>query len=104
MFLAPFGLLLRLLLEWVCGYAAATHYSPRRGRRRRARDSGNVIGAELSGSSRGCHPVRTFTARASTIPIVTSEVSDCTSISIFAIGVSGIVSVGLKAEALVNEV
>jgi hypothetical protein len=46
---------------------------------------------------------RMFTARATTRPIVTSEISDCMSISIFAIGLSGIVSVGLNALALVND-
>ena len=45
-----------------------------------------------------------FTARATTKPIVTSAVSDCAAISDLAIGVSGIVSVGLNAVALVNEV
>ena len=41
-----FGLLLRLLLGWVCGYAAATRYSPRGGRRRSRREPGNIIRAE----------------------------------------------------------
>ena len=46
---------------------------------------------------------RMLTARATTRPTVTSAVSDWAAISHFAIGVSGIVSVGLKAVALVNE-
>jgi hypothetical protein len=45
-----------------------------------------------------------FTARATTIPIVTSDASDWTSMSIFAIADRGIVSVGLNAEALVKDV
>jgi hypothetical protein len=45
-----------------------------------------------------------LTARATTIPIVTSEAPDWTAISIFAIGLSGIVSVGLNAVALVKDV
>ena len=45
-----------------------------------------------------------FTARANTMPIVISDASDCAAISSFAIGVSGIVSVGLKAVAFVNDV
>ncbi len=45
-----------------------------------------------------------LTARATTRPMVTSAAADWTSISIFAVGVRGIVSVGLKAVALVNDV
>src|ERR1039458_3390916 len=45
-----------------------------------------------------------LTARATTSPIVSSAVSACALISHLAVGVSGIVSVGLKAVALVNEV
>ena len=44
-----------------------------------------------------------LTARAITRPMVTSETSDCRLMSDFAVGVSGIVSVGLKAVALVSE-
>jgi hypothetical protein len=51
-----------------------------------------------------CHPVRMLTARANTIPSVSSEAPDCTSIISFAGGLSGIVSVGLNAVALVNDV
>ncbi len=116
MLLAPFGLLLRLLLGFGCGYAAATRYSPRGGRRRSRRDFGNIIRAELSQTRARLSRLqarlrdatraqcRMFTARASTIPIVTNDASDCTSISIFALGLSGIVSVGLNAEAFVNDV
>jgi len=43
-----------------------------------------------------------LTARAATSATVKSEASDCTAISIFADCVSGIVSVGLNAVALVN--
>jgi len=58
----------------------------------------------LDHSPRRCHPVRMLTARASTMPSVTSEAPDCTSIISLAGGLSGIVSVGLKAVALVNDV
>jgi hypothetical protein len=51
-----------------------------------------------------CHPVRMLIARAKIIPIVISEAPDWTSIRSLAAGLSGIVSVGLKAVALVNEV
>ncbi len=44
-----------------------------------------------------------FTARAPTRMTVMTETIDWTSIRNFAIGVSGMVSVGLKARALVNE-
>jgi hypothetical protein len=50
------------------------------------------------------HYCRMLTARATTSPIVTRAVSDWAAISSFARGVSGIVSVGLNAVALVNEV
>ena len=46
---------------------------------------------------------RMFTARETISPIVTSETSDCAPITLFAIGVSGIVSVGENAVALVSE-
>jgi hypothetical protein len=46
---------------------------------------------------------RMFTARATTNPTVTSDASDCALISHFAVGVSGIVSVGLNAVAFVSE-
>ena len=46
---------------------------------------------------------RMLTARATTSPTVTSEASDWPLISHLAMGVSGIVSVGLKAVAFVNE-
>ena len=51
-----------------------------------------------------CHQLRMFTALATTRPIVTSAVSDWAAISDLAIGVNGIVSVGLNAVALVNDV
>ena len=44
-----------------------------------------------------------LTARETISPIVTSETSDWMPMKIFAIGVSGIVSVGEKAMALVRE-
>ncbi len=44
-----------------------------------------------------------LTARAATNATVRSEASACSSSSILAQGVSGIVSVGLKAVALVND-
>ncbi len=44
-----------------------------------------------------------FTARATTSPIVTSDTNACAPISAFAVCVSGIVSVGLNAVALVND-
>ncbi len=47
--------------------------------------------------------LRMFTARLNTSPTVISDASDCTSISILAHVVMGIVSVGLNAVALVNE-
>ena len=46
--------------------------------------------------------MKTFTARAITSPRIAREIADCTVIAIFAHGVSGITSVGLKAVALVN--
>jgi hypothetical protein len=46
---------------------------------------------------------RMLTARATIRPIVTSETSDWRPITLFAVGESGIVSVGLKAAALVSE-
>ena len=46
----------------------------------------------------------TLTARETTTATVSSEARDCTAISSFAQPVRGIVSVGLKAVALVNEV
>jgi hypothetical protein len=50
------------------------------------------------------HPLRMFTALATTKPIVTSAVSAWTAMSDFAVAVSGIVSVGLNAVAFVNDV
>ena len=50
------------------------------------------------------YQLRMLTARATTSPIVTSAVSDWALISHLAIAVSGIVSVGLNAVALVNDV
>jgi len=44
-----------------------------------------------------------FTARETTKPIVTSEASDWMPITLLAIGVSGIVSVGENAVALVSD-
>ena len=44
-----------------------------------------------------------LTARETTRPIVTSEISDCRPMTIFACTLSGIVSVGLKAVALVSD-
>jgi hypothetical protein len=44
-----------------------------------------------------------FTARATTITARLRLIADCTSISIFAHRLSGIVSVGLNADAFVNE-
>ena len=44
-----------------------------------------------------------FTARETISPIVTSDTSDCTPITIFAIGLSGIVSVGENAIAFVSD-
>ena len=44
-----------------------------------------------------------FTARETISPIVTSETSDWMPMTLLAIGVSGIVSVGEKAVALVSE-
>jgi hypothetical protein len=46
---------------------------------------------------------RMLIERAITTAIVTNEIADSTSINVFAIRVSGIVSVGLKARAFVNE-
>ena len=43
-----------------------------------------------------------FTARAATSAIVTSDVSDCASMTSLAIFVSGRVSVGLNADAFVK--
>ena len=57
-----------------------------------------------SGWVAGGHQVRMLTARATTIPTVASAMTDCMAMSALAIGVSGIVSVGLKAVALVSEV
>lgn len=45
-----------------------------------------------------------LTARDTTTATVTKEASDCSIISNFAQAVSGIVSVGLNAVALVNDV
>ena len=45
-----------------------------------------------------------FTARASTSPTVTSEDTDSSAMIAFAVCVSGIVSVGLKAFAFVSDV
>jgi len=47
--------------------------------------------------------LRMLTAREITRATVSSEASDCSIISSFAHGVSGMVSVGLNAVALVNE-
>ena len=61
----------------------------------------------LSAASRSSDRLRYFrmlTARAMTRATVSSEASDCTIIRSFAHGVSGMVSVGLNAVALVNEV
>jgi hypothetical protein len=44
-----------------------------------------------------------FTARETTSPMVTSDTIDCTPITSFAIGVSGIVSVGENAVAFVSD-
>ncbi len=44
-----------------------------------------------------------FTARETIRPIVTSETSDWTPMMLLAVAVSGIVSVGEKAVALVSE-
>ena len=45
-----------------------------------------------------------FTARATTSPTVTIAETPCTPMTIYAVWVSGMVSVGLKAVALVSEV
>jgi hypothetical protein len=47
---------------------------------------------------------RMFTARATTSPTVTSAATPCTAMTIFAVCVSGMVSVGLNAVAFVSEV
>ena len=60
--------------------------------------------ARVLGAGWVCHQLRMFTALATTRPIVTSAVSDWAAISDLAIGVNGIVSVGLNAVALVNDV
>ena len=44
-----------------------------------------------------------LTARATISPIVTSETSDWTPMIVFAVGVSGIVSVGENAVAFVSD-
>ncbi len=44
-----------------------------------------------------------FTARETISPIVTSETTDCRPMIVLAIGVSGIVSVGENAVALVSD-
>jgi len=46
---------------------------------------------------------RMLTAREMIRPIVTSETSDCKPIKLLAVGVSGSVSVGLNAAALVSD-
>jgi hypothetical protein len=63
------------------------------------------LGFQLGRVHRGdlAQPVRMFTARATTSPTVTSEVRAWALISHLAMGVSGIVSVGLNAVALVKE-
>jgi hypothetical protein len=48
-------------------------------------------------------PQRTFTARETIRPSVTSETTACTPMMLLAIAVSGIVSVGEKAVALVSD-
>jgi len=61
-----------------------------------------MLGARWVRSAR--HQLRMLTARATTSPIVTSAVNDWPAIRALAIGVSGMVSVGLKAVALVKDV
>ena len=46
---------------------------------------------------------RMFTARETTRPMVTRETIDCRPMMLFAVAVSGSVSVGLNAVALVRE-
>jgi hypothetical protein len=105
MLLAPLGLLLRLLLGWVCGYAAAHALFPPKGEEKKGKgERERHARRSLEHERAGRQPVRMLMARAKTMPIVISDAADCTSISSLAGGVSGIVSVGLKAVALVNEV
>lgn len=61
-----------------------------------------VLGARWVRSA--SHQLRMLTALATTSPIVTSAVNDWPAMRALAIGVSGMVSVGLKAVALVNDV
>jgi hypothetical protein len=58
----------------------------------------------LEHAAGACHPVRMLIALAKTMPSVTSEAPDWSSIISFAGGLSGIVSVGLNAVALVKDV
>ena len=81
-------------LALLCHYlVAGAHESGKRTRQRRYRMRGN----------RTPHHPRMFTARATTNPTVIRATSDWPAISDLAMGVSGIVSVGLNAVALVND-
>ena len=64
---------------------------------------GGAAGWERSIAQPYPHQLRMFTARATTSPIVTSDTIACAPISAFAVCVSGIVSVGLNAVALVSD-
>ena len=64
---------------------------------------GAAAGWELSMPQPYPHQLRMFTARATTSPIVTSDTIACAPIRAFAFWVSGIVSVGLNAVALVSD-
>ena len=68
-------------------------------------DSAPPLESRRSAAVRGAGRVlqRMFTARETISPIVTSETSDWTPMIVLAIGVSGIVSVGEKAVALVSD-
>ena len=58
----------------------------------------------LLSPERSSAQLKIFTARETTTATVTNDARDCSIINNFAQAVSGIVSVGLKAVAFVNEV
>jgi hypothetical protein len=91
---------------WVCGSCGRHALFPPKGEEEKERKGQRErhAGAKLRGRRVACHVNRMLIARAKTMPIVISDASDCTSISSFACAVSGIVSVGLNAVALVNDV
>ncbi len=94
-------------VSWaVCRRCSSAHWCQRSPASRLALLPGNdVVVTQRQGNWRACpsYVPRMLTARAATSAMVSSEASACVSMSVLAAGVSGSVSVGLKAVAFVDD-